>query len=101
MVDNCICDLMCPGTACTMRYHYQPAVNEYEFNQMALVCDPILIKRREKAASMEIVNHRNMLLRQLSDLRYKPYRTIEEDRRMGELGTEVRMLMMQIGRKEK
>lgn len=101
MVDNCICGLMRFSTACTMKYHYQPAVNEYEFNRMALVCDPVLIKRREMSKATEIVNQHNMLLRQLSDLRYKPRRTLDEDKRMDELSLEVRKIMMEIGGKEK
>jgi hypothetical protein len=78
--------------------HYIPATNESEFNHIAKVCDPVLIKRRERAAAKDIVAKRNALLRELSDLRYKPRRTVEDDRRMDELSAEVRALMMQIGR---
>jgi len=82
-----------------MKTHFIPAVNEREFNHLAKVCDPVLIKRRERAATKDIVDKRNALLRELSDLRYKPRRTVEDDRRMDELSAEVRELMMQIGNK--
>lgn len=82
-----------------MKVHYIPAVNEAEFNHLATVCDPVLIKRRERAAMTEIVKHRNALLRELHDLRMKPRRNLEDDARMDELSAEVRELMMQIGHK--
>jgi len=82
-----------------MKVHYIPATNEAEFNHLAKVCDPVLIKRRERAKAAEIVKQRNALLGELSDLRYKPRRTLDEDRRMDELSVEVRELMMRIGHK--
>ena len=88
------------GTACDMKHtHFISAVNEREFNHLAKTCDPVLIKRRDRAKAAETVKQRNALLRELSDLRYKPRRTLDEDRRMDELGAEVRELMMRIGRK--
>ena len=79
--------------------HFIPAVNEREFNHLAKVCDPVLIQRRERAKAAETVKQRNALLKELSDLRYKPRRTFEDDRRMDELTVEVRVLMMKIGHK--
>ena len=90
------------GTACDMKHtHFIPAVNEREFSHLAKVCDPVLIKRRERAKAAETVKQRNTLLRELSDLRYKPRRTLDEDRRMSELTVEVREIMLRIGRKGK
>ena len=82
-----------------MKVHFIPQYNESEFNHLAKVCDPVLIKRRERAKAAEIVKQRNALLGELSDLRYKPRRTLDEDRRMDELTVEVRELMMRIVRK--
>jgi len=84
-----------------MKVHYIPATNEAEFNHLAKTCDPVLIKRRDRAKAAEIVKQRNALLKELSDLRYKHRRTLDEDRRMDELSVEVRELMMRIGRKGK
>ena len=70
--------------------HFIPAVNEREFNHLAKVCDPVLIKRRERAKAAETVKQRNALLRELSDLRYKPYKTLSEVKQMAEVETEIR-----------
>ena len=82
-----------------MKTHFIPAVNEREFNHLAKVCDPVLIKRRERAKAAETVKQRNALLGELSDLRYKPRRTVEDDGRMDELSMEAREIMLRIGRK--
>ena len=84
-----------------MKTHYIPAINEREFNRMAKVCDPVLIARRERAVMTEIVNRRNALLRERYNLRTKPRRTLDEDKRMSELDVEIKELMGKIGRKVK
>jgi hypothetical protein len=78
-------------------YHYIPAVNESEFGKIAKHCDPVLQERRRIAAMSDIVQKRNALLRELSDLRSKPRRTLEEDKRMAELTEQAKTMMREIG----
>ena len=80
-----------------MKYHYIPATDEAEFNRIAKAADQILLEHRRIAIMQDIVKHRNAVLRELSDLRYKPRRNIEDDKRMAELEQEARGLMQQIG----
>lgn len=79
--------------------HYIPQYNEAEFNRIAKAADPILIKRRERAKRAYIVSHRNAFLRELHALRVKPFRTIEDDKRMGEISAEIKRIMQQINNK--
>lgn len=78
--------------------HYIPQYNEAEFNRIAKLADPILIKRRERAKRADVVSHRNALLRELHGLRIKSSRTVEEDKRMGEISTRVKEIMLKAGR---
>lgn len=80
-----------------MKYHYLPKYNESEFNRIANEADPILLERRKRKMCTEIVKHRNAILRELSDLRYKPRRTLDEDQRMEEIEKEAKRLMRVIG----
>ena len=47
--------------------------------------------------SSKIVECRNAVLRELSDLRFKQYRGVEDEKRMAELEKEAKQLMRQIG----
>ncbi len=46
----------------------------------------------------EIVQKRNALLRELHDLKVKPRRNMEDERRMTELEQQVRAMMREIGK---
>lgn len=84
-----------------MKTHYIPQYNEAEFNRIAKHADAYYAKQRERATMTEVVEHRNALLRERYNLRTKPRRTPDEDRRMEELNKEIKELMLQIGRKGK
>lgn len=51
-----------------------------------------------RKVSTDIVHKRNAILRQLSDLRYKPRRTLKEEQRMRDLQDEAKRLTLEIGR---
>lgn len=80
---------------------YIPQYNESEFGRIAKRVDAYYADKRRKSAMIDIVEHRNALLRERNDLRVKPRRTITEDRQMNELDTEVKRIMLSIGRKDK
>ena len=77
---------------------YRPQYNESEFGRIAKRVDAYYADKRRKSAMIDIVEHRNALLRELYDLRTLPRRTIEEDKRLNELDTEIKKIMLEIGR---
>jgi len=80
-----------------MKYHYIPKTNESQFNHIAKEATPILVRRHKATMASKVVKRRNAVLRELSDLRYKPYKGIEDEKRMAELEAEAKQLMRQIG----
>lgn len=80
---------------------YRPQYNESEFGRIAKRVDAYYADKRRKSAMIDIVEQRNALLRERNDLRVKPRRTIAEDKRMSELDTEIKEIMLKIGRKAK
>lgn len=84
-----------------MKVHFIPQYNEAEFNRIVKHADAYYASQRERATMMETVEHRNALLRERYNLRTKPRRTPDEDRRMEELNGDIKELMLEIGRKTK
>jgi shikimate kinase len=80
-----------------MKYHYIPKYDETVFNRIANKTTPILEERWKRRVCTDIVHHRTVILRELSDLRCKPRRTLEDDERMHDLEEEAKRLTMQIG----
>jgi hypothetical protein len=84
-----------------MKPHYIPQYNESEFNMLSKRVDSYYVSKRRRANMSDIIQKRNTLFRELHDLRMKPRRTREDDRRMAEIENEVREMMLEIGRKHK
>ena len=63
-----------------MKYHYIPKYDETVFNRIANETDPILEERWKRRVCTDIVQHRTAILRELSDLRCKPRRTLKDAR---------------------
>lgn len=80
---------------------YRSQYNEPEFGRIAKRVDAYYANQRRKSAMIDIVEHRNALLRELHDLRTLPYRNMEQEKRMNELDTEIKEIMLKIGRKAK
>jgi hypothetical protein len=81
-----------------MKYHYIPVTNESEFEKIAQNADAYYAKQKERAKMCELVDKRNARLRELHDLRVKPRRTLDEDKKMAGLEIELRNMMLEIGR---
>lgn len=79
-----------------MKYHYIPQYDECTFNRIAEDTDPVLLERRKRKASANIVHQRTAILCQLSDLRDRPYRTQKDEQRMWELQDEAKRLTLEI-----
>jgi len=77
---------------------YRPQYNESEFGRIAKRVDTYYANQRRKSAMIDIVEHRNALLKERYNLRTKPRRTIAEDKRMNELDMEIKKIMLEIGR---
>lgn len=80
---------------------YIPQYNESEFGRIAKRVDLYYANQRRKSAMIDIVEHRNALLKERYNLRTLPRRTIEEEKRLSELDTEIKKIMLEIGRKAK
>ena len=80
---------------------YRPQYNESEFGRIAKRVDKYYTEKRERAAMIDIVEHRNALLKERYNLRTLPYRNMEQEKRMNELDVEIKEIMLKIGRKAK
>jgi len=82
-----------------MKTHYIPQYNESEFNRLAKRVDAYYADQRRKSAMIDIVEHRNALLKERYNLRTLPYRNMGQEKRMSELDIEIKRIMGQMGRK--
>ena len=77
---------------------YRPQYNESEFGRIAKRVDTYYADKRRKSAKIDIVEHRNALLKERYNLRTLPYRNMEQEKRMNELDIEIKKIMLEIGR---